>query len=85
MEILRNAAAIEVGLDTDRNVERFRPFAVSQSKREIRPKRKRCSCQFRTFIAREIAKCELDYALSSSSSVFASLRSAVPKPSVNQP
>ena len=41
--------------------------------------------QFRTFIADEIPKSVVDYALSSSSSAFASLRSAVSKPSVNQP
>ena len=42
-------------------------------------------CQIRTFIADEILKSVVDYGLSSSSSAFASLRSAVSKPSVNRP
>ena len=42
-------------------------------------------CQIRAFIADEIPKSVVDYTLSSSSTAFASLRSAVSKPSVNRP
>ena len=45
------------------------------------------TCQIRTFAADEVvmAKSVVGYALSVSSSAFASLRSGVSKPSVNQP
>jgi hypothetical protein len=42
-------------------------------------------CQIRTFIPDEVLKSVVYDALSSSSSAFASLRSAVSKPSVNRP
>ena len=42
-------------------------------------------CEIRSFITDEVAKGLVDYTLSSSSSAFASLRSAVSKPSVNRP
>ena len=42
-------------------------------------------CQIWSFIADETPERAVDYALSSSSSAFASLRSAVSKPSVNRP
>ena len=42
-------------------------------------------CQIRSFIADETPESVVYYALSSSSSAFASLRSAVSKPSVNRP
>ena len=46
------------------------------------------TCQIRTFTANEVMmakECKVGYELSNSSSAFASFRSAVSNPSVNQP